>query len=488
MDTPQKGFEFTMGFPGQSLRPKPPSLIGPFKDCADCLLLKQSIAELKKSLSSSEKKIKILQIQKSEFQKELSTYKNNYKDLKRNAENSEITELLKQKDAEIAFLNEELDRTQVLFQDLTCEYESFTLNMSHLTSIPECEEYEKALKAKNQIIEDQQQSLNKSQITIASLTHECENLHLQLSDVENTMCREEDLHIKSLSQELKIMKKKYKDLKGKKWEQSENHDFTIQNIIKEKLELETALEDLNKKFQELEKMSSIRVKDFYETYEKIQALEDVIEKKDKEMMGMKKMYEDFDIGRQLELESLKKSTQIFLGDAKNPKEAKIPFENHQTNLPKKNLKALVRDLVLQEALLRQGLYKIIDNETGKIGKVLRNMEDKVSGFRAEFEKWVMRNEELEQKLMMVEENNVSLIRVVQDLQKIIAIKDRQFDEVAKLYAEAGEELEERVRMLSEELGKRHEMVVGEVFPLSYKCLMDALSAIHMKYFKATRRN
>ena len=50
----------------------------PCNECADCLILKQSLSENKRALTMIEKKTKILTAQKNELQKELLSYKSSY--------------------------------------------------------------------------------------------------------------------------------------------------------------------------------------------------------------------------------------------------------------------------------------------------------------------------------------------------------------------------------------------------------------------------
>lgn len=488
MSTPLEDFDYTMGsLSMQNYRPRasPQAQSYPSKDCNECCNLRQTISSLKTSLSTSEKRQKLLQAQKADLQKDLNSFKTTYNSLKRNSENSDFTEVLKKKDAEIAYLNEELKNTQHLFQELTEEYESFTVNVSRISHINDFDDFEISLKDKDQEIQNLKQALVYSQNMTKKITQEYETLQDKFSEIQAKTYHQEDFHIKSLTQDLKEANKKYNDLKNK-LDESEDQKFSIQNLVDENQELENALEDLNKKFQELEEMSTCRFKDFCKTYDKIQSLEEKLTDKDSEIVKIRKNYEDCDLARQLELESLKKSTQLLLSSITKNEDKPQNCHKAQKDFVKKNLKMLVRCLVVQERNLRNGLYKMIENEAGKISDVMKNMDEKVSGFRADFEKWVMRNEELEQRLIMVENNNLSLIKVVKDLQKIIAVKDKQFEEVVKLYTQIGEELQGAITFIRKENDEKQAMAIYDLMPFSYKCLTEALSAAHIKYYKVTR--
>ena len=239
-------------------------------------------------------------------------------------------------------------------------------------------------------------------------------------------------------------------------------------------------------------MSTYRLGVFCNTYEKIQELEEMVAKKSNECISLKKHYENLELSRQLEFISLKKSTELIFSNLKhkeNEETYEEPEENEKKNkIPGiRNLKLLIKELVLQESTLRKNIYLLIDKEGKTIKLLLPEMYQKVDNFRSDFEKWVMRNEELEQRLVDVERNNINLIKVIKDLQKILTVKDKQFEDVVKLYSRIGGEMQATVDFMSVELNDRQSYIIKDLLPTSYQYFSKTLSDAHIQIYQKTQR-
>lgn len=470
-------------------------------DCSEFFFLKQSLAENKKTIQMLEKKNKILSAQKQEIQKELVTYKSSYIEITNNRENLDYEEIIKKKDLEIREIAEELQKTQQLFNEINHEYDSFTMNISNIENFNENDfENRRALKEKDEIIAEKDLALQKAQTLIKKLNEECEELSQQLFDLEKSkedfeesQCEDFKCRISSLTQELRKSKRKYKEFKANKWEETESYANDLEKVTAEKKQLEEVVEELNKKFREVEEMSTHRLDLFCKTFEKIQEIEETLEKKQEELEMTKKKYENLEVSRQLEFISLKKSVETIFaeGKAQTKLEKVESDEEIEENSPEKslpfakNLKLIIRELVLQDHRLRKDIYGLIDKEADMIKATLLKMDLKCENFHADFEKWVMRNEELEQRLLQVEQNNINLLKVTADLKKILSVKDKQFEDVVKLYSRIGKEMQATIDFMSVELNDRQEYMIKDVLPTSYQYFSKSLSEAHIKIFQRT---
>lgn len=488
---PGKDLEFTMGRaqksdPKHTLKPRNDSNVS--KDCSDCLMLKQSLSELKKAFSMTEKKYKVLVIQKSELQKELNTCKALHEDLKRNQENLDYQEILKKKNREIEELNQELKKTQFFFQEISQEYESFSVNVSRIEKDYESEEYGRALKEKNL-------ELAKAQAVIKNLNKECEDLSHQLFDIESKResyldSYSQDLNskISALNQELKDCRKKYKDFKAAKWEEIEEYKLNIKTLNGKKVQLESIVEVLNQKFKEIEEMSTYRVGVFCNTYEKIQELEETLIKKDQQIETLKKSYQNLEITQEIELNSLKKSTELILSNLKKPETNDQETKTTpKSSLILKNLKLILKDLLLQDHKLLKEIYQLINTEGNVLQICLLEIDKKSENLHSDFEKWVMRNEELEQRLVEIENVNLNLVKVIKDLQKVLLAKDKQFDDVVRLYSRIGSEMQGTIDFLSVELTDKQTLIVKDILPGAYQYFTKTLSDAHVLIYRRTHK-
>ena len=472
----QEGFDFTVG---SRLKTNTHSVPDSNRDCPDCIFLKQSLADCKKLLSSTEKKHKLLIAQKSELQKDLKKLENSYSALKKDSENCTVNEIIHKKDLEIQRLREELAKTQSLFQDLTQEYDSFTINMSKIGMGDE-EDVEEILREKDLIIGGKDEALTKAQGIIKKLNEECERMGNQLIQSQD---QNSDL---SLSAELKIIKKKYKDLKSKQFEESEHQSFIISTLQQEKQDLEQTLEDLNQKFIEIESMTSSRLTTLYDYLTKIQDLESDLQRKSSTIESNKKKILDLELSKQLEIESLKKSAQLAFTALPAKDSPPVPTQD-LLEFKLKNLKSIIKQLLLSDIHLQKHLRSLIESESELIKSSIFQVDSKAEEFRADFERWVMRNEELEQRLVSVENNNLKLIRIVGDLQKIILAKDRQFDEVIKVYTGIGREMQGTIEFLSVELSDKQAFIVKDLLPKVFDCVHRVLAETQVEVFKNFKR-
>lgn len=457
------------------------------KDCLDCTLLKQNLNECKKQVAILEKKNKFLIAQKNDLNKEVAILKENVKEMNKESENLGFLENIGKKDLEIKRLKDELKKTQGLFEEMTKEYESFSVNVSNIEHLDEMDlivkekddiirEKDEIIKEKEKIIKEKDSALIRAQGIIKKLNEECEG-HGQMM-LEETKVQSND--------ELRLITKKYKDLKAKNFEECENFNLKIEQLTYEKELVENAFEELSQKFQEIEKITLQKMEDFSDNFRTINDLEEKLNKKEMILANQKKINQDLEITKQLEIETLKKSVKLAFEKIYQKEGDYSEKNNEKLQFKCKNLTQILKELLYCDSVLQRTLKGIIEREAYVIDDCVKAFEYKAEGFRAEFEKWVMRNEELEQRLVSVENNNLKLIRVIADLQKIIFVKDRQFDEVVKVYTGIGREMQSTIDFLSIELNDKQAMIVKDFLPSAYNLFRKATESSLVSIYRTRR--
>ena len=89
-----------------------------------------------------------------------------------------------------------------------------------------------------------------------------------------------------------------------------------------------------------------------------------------------------------------------------------------------NLKLQLEAAWARENALNKNMVAIVEREAKNIAEHLESMKRLEERLRPEIEKWVMRCEELEQRLGDTMANTGKLGRVMKDCMKTIAIKDK----------------------------------------------------------------
>jgi myosin heavy subunit len=465
------------------------------KDCGDCFLLMKDLAECKKLLSQTEKKNKFLSAQKNDLMKEVMFFKESLKEVKKDAENDRKVVGGEKKDLEIKRLKEELKKTQNLLEEVTKEYDSFSINMSQIPHFDDFDqairEKEEIIREKNQIIQEKdeiiqekeeiiqekqekiqekeeiirekQNSLLKAQASIKKLNEECENYEQKLLETTNF----------NSSNDLRALQKKYNDLKAKNFEETEKLTLKIEQLSEEKWMIESAFEELSQKFLEIEKITLKRMEDFSQNLETLQNLEENLKSKEKIIENQKKLNQDLEISKQLELDSLKKTASLAFENFSKKSSEPSDSLSKKFQFKSKNLTQALKELLFWFTSLQRYINLVVERESEVIAACVKSFDKKTENFRADFEKWVMRNEELEQRLVSVESNNLKFIRVIADLQKIVFAKDRQFDEVVRMYSGIGKEMQSTIDFLSVELSDKQAIIVKEFLPSAFQMFRRA---------------
>lgn len=137
-------------------------------------------------------------------------------------------------------------------------------------------------------------------------------------------------------------------------------------------------------------MSTHRLGEFCKTYEKIQNLEGLVLEKDLELAKQKKFFENLETTRQIELNNIKKSAELAFHNLKQKNQAKTSDDNEglieKTSPSIKNMKLIIKELIIQDSNLRKDIYKLITTEAKVIKRVLNEMHLKVENFHSDFEK------------------------------------------------------------------------------------------------------
>mmetsp|Transcript_7992 Transcript_7992/g.15711 ORF Transcript_7992/g.15711 Transcript_7992/m.15711 type:complete len:1031 (-) Transcript_7992:2738-5830(-) len=142
-----------------------------------------------------------------------------------------------------------------------------------------------------------------------------------------------------------------------------------------------------------------------------------------------------------------------------------------------DLKLQLHETQEREFALQQALRHIIETEGQFIGGKLETLKSLELTARPEVERWIMRNEELEQKLESLAGDSDKLAKLVVDLQKALTIKHKQMQDQKLLSEALRKELTVALDFVRAEALESHETLLKDLLPLSNQMLQDLNSDI-----------
>lgn len=388
-------------------------------------------------------------------------------------------------------------------------------------------------------------ALEKAETIIKKLNDECEKLAKELLKLEqesNNLKRDSrysdkdyvdarkkmnDLEISKkteerLREEISGFKNKLADLNETKNIQINELNQSIQQLIIEKTNLEGALEELEEKLNEIEKMSQERMELFYQSCQKNTELEENLARKDEETKRFIEEHKAKEMAREQEVDHWRrqaenvirhlhnlqstdnsgkfvaKDTKIPLRDSKNIKKGPVArtkspnkenscTENIKNTSTLENLLQQVEESQLREAKLKKMLQEMVAEEAKNIERNLGRLSENTSLTRAEVEKWIMRNEEMEQKLIEMMNANLCMRKVIPDLKKMVYIKSQQSDEQKECYEAMKKDLLNAIDFLTVQLVERNLMIHRDIIPQGQEVLSSTLSSAHQKIAELTEK-
>lgn len=464
--------------------------------CENCSIMRERIEELEEMAEGSPNK----EIQRvKQMYEELKQAHDQITDELSAQPRSEYEELDLEKEnfmRQVTYLQETQKKLELTNAELMRKLESESRQVNKLHEY--IEDYEEEVRKKSAALE-------KGQGIIKKLNIECEKLAKDLERVENeneSLKKENRLLCKTKAgvdkkrSELETMKKteerlreEISALKNKLGSVLDQHDVQINHLncllaqqSQEKNNLEITLEELEQKLSEIELINRKRIEEFNQSCVKIQELEEILKKKDENLQKVNEDIERIITNKDQEFQHLKRQAENMIRHlnssqttAKPTKVERKVNEISQTGLAEQ----------LQEALVREGKLKnligdLINTEGKSLKEALNNFNKNTAACRAETERWIMRNEELEQRLTDSVEKNLKFIGMIKDLQKMINFKNQQFDEYVKNAESNSNELAAKNDFLQLELLNTYNLISRELLPNSQKVVNQSLSLGHEK--------
>ncbi|CAG9324968.1 unnamed protein product [Blepharisma stoltei] len=535
--------------------------------------LEIQIKKLTKELEQSEKENKILKNQQLKLQEDSQKIKAMHEELKKSNEEliSEYRQARSQQEQLLKSPNRN-DELKTRIISLENQNEQLHIELTEIEALSRKLQEENAELA--QKLEQEQRNahglsnsmldleddakekdtaLEKAQILVKKLNDECEKLVKELSkassEIENLKKDNRSLErsstdVKKKMQDIDIMrrteerlreentalKNKLIDLNDSKNEEINKLNAIIEEISREKTNIEGAMEELEEKLTEIEKLSQERTDLFYQSCNKVQELEEVIKQKSEEN---KKIVEDFQNSqgnREKEVIHWKRQAENVIrqlhslqeGEAPHHQRTKsqnnrFPLANAQNNRPPKKkapvkllkgnspnkeniridedddfkenfqsastlegISQQLEEALLREAKLKKTIKEIAEREGKKLAESLEILKEQTAAYRSEAERWIMRNEELEQQLLEMISKNANLLAVIRDLKKMMQVKNQQTEDQNQAYNSLKNEMQGTIDFLISELNQRDSCIKSDLIPYSEKVISHELSHAHEK--------
>ena len=478
-----------------------------------------------------------LQKDYGKLQRECLSFNNMYNELK--LAHEELLEELKS-DFNATYSNESIQKILKDKEKLAIEHREITRVKSSLEQT--CAELSKKLeqeqlksskiqKSFDSYLEDNQSkqlTIEKAQVIIKKLNNECETLAQELSkaEAEISYLRNESrgteqtwVEVRKKVQEFEIMKnteerlrEENRSIKSKLMELAEIKDAevshlnqTLAALMFEKKNLENDMEDLEEKLNEIDVMNKERVFLYTNACDRIRDLEEIIKEKDQEFEKIAHAFKIKEETRDAETQDWKKHAENLirhlqaslselqhrhsLTEAKNPqnslsnRSALTPSPEISSGLSQVKVQDLSNRLeqaLQREASMKSLLNNLIEKESKFISDSLRSSRYLHDDLNRELEKWIMKNEELEQKSLILIEKCDKLLIVIKEMEKVIEIKEDQLQDQQKIHEQEITNLQSNCDFMKQEKKRLEDIVITEIFPKSQQTVDSTLHLAHTK--------
>jgi len=358
------------------------------------------------------------------------------------------------------------------------------------------------------------------------------NVDLQRQMQEVTLMKKTEERLRG---EIANLKQNLNDLAAQKDEEVSEYSHAIVQLQNEKEGLEGGIEELELKLEEIERQSAARDNDIRAQEGEIIELRGELLKREEQLKKMTEDLEQREAEREEEVISMKRHAENVMRQMQSFQG--VPEEDHSVAMysklnrsrgeeggrgrvstmkrsspsrsrskpsrseDKENIsmdvskpvigvegeKLVVSPIAMQnlalqleEALVRERdlklqLQALIEREAAFLKAKLEKLEGFEVALKPELERWIMRNEELEQRLIDLTDKNSRLLRLLSDCQKTIMIKNKQMAESKKCADELKESLAEALEIRGVELLDRQGLLQKEVLPKSEQIAADQTS-------------
>ena len=471
---------------------------GESKPCESCNRLKEKVRDLEDQLKSHPAS----EIQKfKEMYEEIKAAHDEIADELNNQPRDSYSELENEREnfmKQVSYLQETQKQLEGINADLMKKLENESSEVIKLSGY--IDEYEEEIKKKNN-------SLDKAQNIIKKLNSECEKLakDLEKAEIENENLKRDNRNmnksktgVEKKLNDIEIMKKteerlrdEIASLKNKlnlivdqKDSQLNQLNSVLMQQTQEKNNLELTLEELEVKLNEIDMINKKRVEEYALACQKIQQFEEIIKKKDENIAKLNEDMERVINNKDQEFNHLKRQAENMIrhlnsiqSTPKVVKPEKKPLENNKISLTQQ-----LEDSLLRENQLKSLINDLINTEAQNLKNSLSNLGKLSAASRAETERWIMRNEEIEQRLIENSQKNMKLNGFIKDLQKMIQFKSQQFEEFSKDAENLAKEMQSKIDFLTLELNSSYNQIARDILPSSQKFLNNSLGMTHEKIY------
>lgn len=509
--------------------------------CPTCKELGQELDAL---TSEIEKQKRIFQQQLQKAQKDAATYKNMYTELKITQEEFLAEFKMKNpNDEDLDFGKVKKSILNMSTEKEKLQYECKEMKKNTIDLEESCAEFMKKLedeqnkslklqktyKGLMEETQSQQLKLDKAQNFIKKLNEECEKLAKQLRKTEDEVDyykkiaksnerfvvdvkkKLPDIEVvkkteERLREEVYMLKNKIIEITSGKDTEIDYLKGIIEELIYDKSSLEKELEDLEEKLNEIDEMNRDRAELYGEICKKNKEYEGVIGVKNKEIEKVCNEAKAQEECKEREMVNLKIQVENLIRHIQNSENSskflnskpRAPL-SESTNLQKnisygnenykqpKEIATKMNFLIceLQEALKREADLKsqvnsLITAEGKRIKESLEHNKKMELDMRREIERWIMRNEELEQRIISLSQNCAKMLKTLQDYQKLIHIKEVQYQDMRSVFDSEKKSLENTIAMLKDEYKSLATLMTHDIFPSSRLAIDRSLDMAHKK--------
>ncbi|CAG9335920.1 unnamed protein product [Blepharisma stoltei] len=329
-------------------------------------------------------------------------------------------------------------------------------------------------------------TLSTAKQIIKKLNHESEEyartiseLNSQVAEAKTKSKQFEALYLENVKgfQEIEVLKKTEQRIKAENFKLKEQIDVMkeesakdiadlenmIKHLITEKGTLEELIGELEIKLGEIDKANGQRENLYQDTQNRIKELEEEIERKNFEIKQQAEDWKTQKEQTEIEVNHMRRAAENMIrqlrsmvgADVKIPelgekinqkivfsknsgkKDPQVQNQNSQahTDIYKMNSEEMNGRSLEREMKLLKFLSKLVKSEGKHFANEFENLEKKLSLSRAETEKWIMRNEELEIILNSHLETEVKLFDIISKLKKTIIVKNQHLGQIEQSFAD-----------------------------------------------------
>lgn len=381
------------------------------------------------------------------------------------------------------------------------------------------------IKKLNSECETNTKELHNARLEVDKYKSESHSFEKQLLEIQRSLNEFENL-VKSndnLRKQVRDLKQKLQSKEVIYDEKIAQQNELIDNLYQEKEELNKAIEELELKLGEIEKENENRESLFQSEISKADELRSQLKLKDQEISSLKEYLTSQEEAFNTEMQQIKRATEntlrnyhsihsfstelftprttdkdSFSSPAKTrlisnrtpmkksstkltPMKTPAPISEEkesETTLTENNLKDLLVSATMREAKVHKGIIDIVNTEGNFIKHRLDSLNKAHAQMKSEMERWIMRNEEMESRLVQSAETNKSFSELNAEYRRMIQLKSKQLNESKVIIDELMKYLSHKDLMYRDEMGYLDDLILHQIYPKSHNLVEDTTQAIY----------